>query len=56
MEIEQLVKQLKNRYPDKLPTTEVTSYELGVLSGNIEVVQFIQSIIDKENYKANLIK
>ena len=40
--MEQLLKWLEERYPNKVPTTLVTEWELGVLAGERMLIQEIK--------------
>jgi hypothetical protein len=51
LNIKEVLDKLEERFINKLPTTDVTSFELGKLVGNQEVVEFIFSIIEQDKYK-----
>lgn len=42
MEIQQLIEWLELRYPNKLPTKELTPYEQGVLQGQIALIESLK--------------
>lgn len=44
--LEELLDNLVKRYPNRLPTKEVTSYELGTLVGNQEIIKYIANYIE----------
>lgn len=51
--LEELLDNLITRYPNRLPTKEVSSYELGILVGNQEILKYIASYIEsKQKNKA----
>lgn len=51
LNINELINKLQVRFNDQLPTKEVNSFELGKLIGNQEVVSYIITIIEQDNYK-----
>lgn len=51
LHINEILEKIEERFINKLPTKEVTSFELGKMVGNQEVVAYILSIIEQDNYK-----
>lgn len=47
MLLEELLEMLKVKYPDKLPSKELTNYELGKLIGQQEVIKYLYSVLLK---------
>lgn len=43
MDLENIIKQLELRYPDKLPDKEINSYQLGYLIGQQSVINYLIS-------------
>lgn len=50
LNINELINKLQERFNNQLPTKEVNSFELGKLIGNQEVVSYILTIIEQDNY------
>lgn len=48
IDINNLIKELEKRFPDKFPRGVTDSYELGEISGNITVIEFIKNFRDKK--------
>ena len=51
LNINELINNLQERFNDQLPTKEVNSFELGKLVGNQEVVHYILTVVEQDNYK-----
>ena len=51
LNINELINKLQERFNNQLPTKEVNSFELGKLIGNQEVVSYILTVIEQDNYK-----
>ena len=45
MESPLLLQKIQERFPNQLPKTEVSTYELGTLVGQQEVIEFIKSLL-----------
>lgn len=45
---EGLLKFLEQTYPDTLPRTQLTGFELGILIGQRDVVEHLRSIYEQE--------
>ena len=51
LNINELINKLQERFNNQLPTKEVNSFELGKLIGNQEVIHYILTIVEQDNYK-----
>ena len=51
LNINGLINKLQERFNNQLPTKEVNSFELGKLIGNQEVVSYILTVVEQDNYK-----
>ena len=51
LNINELINKLQERFNNQLPTKEVNSFELGKLIGNQEVIHYILTGIEQDNYK-----
>ena len=51
LNINELINKLQERFNNQLPTKEVNSFELGKLIGNQEVIHYILTVIEQDNYK-----
>lgn len=51
LNINELINKLQERFNNQLPTKEVNSFELGKLIGNQEVISYLLTIIEQDNYK-----
>ena len=51
LNINELINKLQERFNNQLPTKEVNSFELGKLIGNQEVVHYILTVVEQDNYK-----
>jgi len=51
LNINEILNKLQERFNNQLPTKEVNSFELGKLIGNQEVVSYLLTIIEQDNYK-----
>lgn len=47
-DINKLIEQLIERYPNRLPTTDLSSYDLGRLVGQQDVIKHLVSVLEKE--------
>lgn len=43
--LEKLLEDLESRFPNKLPTKEISSYELGKLIGIQEVIVYVNNAV-----------
>ena len=46
--MEELLNDVITRYPNRLPTKEVSSYDLGLLVGQQEIIRYIASYIESK--------
>lgn len=53
LNINEVLDKLQERFINKLPTTDITNFELGKLVGHQEVVEYIFYMIEQDNYKKN---
>ena len=51
LNINELINKLQERFNNQLPTKEVNSFELGKLIGNQEVIHYILTVLEQDNYK-----
>lgn len=51
LNINELINKLQERFNNQLPTKEVNSFELGKLIGNQEVIHYILTVVEQDNYK-----
>ena len=51
LNINELINKLQERFNNQLPTKEVNSFELGKLIGNQEVLSYILTVVEQDNYK-----
>ena len=51
LNINELINKLQERFNNQLPTKEVNSFELGKLIGNQEVISYILTVVEQDNYK-----
>ena len=51
LNINEILNKLQERFNNQLPTKEVNSFELGKLIGNQEVIHYILTVIEQDNYK-----
>lgn len=51
LNINEILNKLHERFNNQLPTKEVNSFELGKLIGNQEVISYLLTIIEQDNYK-----
>lgn len=51
LNINELINKLQERFNNQLPTKEVNSFELGKLIGNQEVIHYIITVVEQDNYK-----
>lgn len=49
MTIEKVLQKLKEVYPDKIVTRELSSYEQGKLHGAIDVVRYIERLLEEKD-------
>jgi len=51
LNINEILNKLQERFNNQLPTKEVNSFELGKLIGNQEVIHYILTVLEQDNYK-----
>lgn len=51
LNINELINKLQERFNNQLPTKEVSSFKLGKLIGNQEVIHYIITVLEQDNYK-----
>lgn len=51
LNINEILNKLQERFNNQLPTKEVNNFELGKLIGNQEVISYLLTIIEQDNYK-----
>lgn len=51
LNINEILNKLQERFNNQLPTKEVNSFELGKLIGNQEVIHYILTVVEQDNYK-----
>ncbi len=51
LNINELINKLQERFNNQLPTKEVNSFELGKLIGHQEVIHYILTVVEQDNYK-----
>ena len=51
LNINELINKLQERFNNQLPTKEINSFELGKLIGNQEVIHYILTVVEQDNYK-----
>ncbi len=49
--LEELLEQLVSKYPNKIPSKEISLRDLGVLQGQQEVVRYLSSLIEAQDNK-----
>ena len=54
MDLDTLLKQLQIRFENKLPSKEITSYQLGYLIGQQSVINYLESL--KESLVKDVVK
>ena len=51
LNINEILNKLQERFNNQLPTKEINSFELGKLIGNQEVIHYILTVVEQDNYK-----
>lgn len=45
--LEKLLNDLQTRYPNKLPIKQVNDFQLGILIGQNNIIEYVATFIDK---------